>query len=89
MNSKSGLRVIIEDFFEDSLASSSLTKKMLQSISLIANETKKIADALITINDRLNQHEQVILKLVNMQVEKKDKQADYTLKPKEGPSKPN
>ena len=49
---------------------------------------KKIADVLLTLNDKINYHEQLILKLINIQIENKDK-LDYDIKSKNDISKPN
>jgi len=80
---------MLEKMFEKMLESSSYTDKLAQSISLVALESKKIAETLIFINDRLNAHEKVILHLVESQ--KKSKEAsDFSLKSiKQEPSKPN
>jgi len=88
MTSKRGLKDIINELFESSLISSKFIQKIVQNITIVANESKKIADVLLTLNDKINYHEQLILKLINMQIENKDK-LDYDIKSKNDISKPN
>ena len=88
MTSKRGLKDIINELFESSLTSSKFIQKIVQNITIVANESKKIADVLLTLNDKINYHEQLILKLINIQIENKDK-LDYNIKSKNDISKPN
>ena len=88
MTSKRGLKDIINELFESSLTSSKFIQKIVQNITIVANESKKIADVLLTLNDKINYHEQLILKLINIQIENKDK-LDYDIKSKNDISKPN
>lgn len=90
MTTKNNLKSIIEKFFEESLVSSEYMTKLIKTITTFALEVQNIVNAVTIINDRLNQHEQLLLNLVNLQKEKKDV-VDYSLKPtqKTKPSKPN
>lgn len=91
MNVPGPFKAIAEKLFEESLASSKYMKKILDNVILVATETKKIADALLKMNQRLDQHEDAILKIIELQQQKN--QTDVTeqvfIKNKEGPSKPN
>ena len=95
--SKSSLKTLIEGFIEDAIISSSFIDKVITNITLIALESKKIAEAILTLNDRLTVHEDLILKLAQTQYNNakdvKDKEvASLTtviIAPKQKPPKPN
>jgi len=63
---KSGLKNIIDNFFENSLAASKYMKTMIHNISLVATETKKLADIILRMNDRLDRHEIAIADLYDL-----------------------
>jgi|APGre2960657404_1045060.scaffolds.fasta_scaffold323677_2 hypothetical protein len=80
--------------FEDSLSSSEFMKKIIDNVTTVAAETKKIADLMLKMNERLNQHERVILTLLDLHNERerkeKEKNADHAnVKLKEKQEKPN
>ena len=95
--SKSSLKMLIQGFIEDTIVSSSFINKIIMNITLVALESKKIADAILTLNDRLNIHEDLILKLAQTQYsnvkDAKDKETTslttVIVVPKQKPSKPN
>lgn len=83
-------KTIAKNMFEESLASSKYIKKILDNMILVANETKKIADALIKMNERLNQHEEAILKIIELQQKNQIDDVEHLFsKSKQEPSKPN
>lgn len=71
MSVKSGFKTIIEKFLEDSIESSSFLKKISNNVSLLSEDLKKLSEVLITLNYRLDAHEQIIIKLLESQKEKK------------------
>ena len=91
MTSKNSFKTLLEKVFDESLESSKFMNKIINNVTLMATETKKIAELLMRMNDRINQHEKIILMLLDAQNEKdkKEKIVDYVMKPKEGSSKPN
>lgn len=94
MTSNGGFKSFLGKVFEDSLSSSKFMKKIIDSVATIAAETKKIADLMLKMNERLNQHERVILTLLDLHNERerkeKEKNADYAnVKSKEKQEKPN
>jgi hypothetical protein len=88
MTSKSGFKAMAEKFIEDSLEVSPLLKKIAHSITLVATESKRLAELMLVINNRLNTHEEIILRLVEAQKEKKE-QMDYKIQTRREPTKPN
>ena len=91
MTQKSTFKSFLEKAFDESLESSTFMQKVVDSITIVANETKKVAELMLRINDRLNQHEKIILMLLDVQNEKQKKEqyVDHVSKSKEGSSKPN
>ena len=89
MNSKSVFRVMFDKFLEESLEDSSFAKKIISSTTLVALEMKKIAELALALNERINQHELILLKVLEFQKEKKDSGLDFSIKSKSGSSKPN
>lgn len=89
MSSKSGLKMMAEKVFEEALKSSGYFKKLVHNMSVIAGETKNVVEMILHVNDRLNYHEQIILKLIDAQKEKQDMLDFATKNNKEEPSKPN
>jgi hypothetical protein len=63
---KSGFKVLVDGFFENSLAASNYMKTIVQNLTLVALETKKLADALLRMNDRLDRHEILIADLYDL-----------------------
>jgi|688.fasta_scaffold737060_3 hypothetical protein len=90
MNPKSYFKFTIEKLLEDSLISSEYMKKIFNNITIIAVETKKMAETVMKMNDRLNQHEEIILQLANQinQTKEKNDSLSYVKSNRE-PSKPN
>lgn len=81
---------MMEGFIEKSIASSPHFRKLVDSMTILALESKKVAEAILVLNNRLNDHEQLILKLVELQRNKPKDSLDIDLlKNKEKPSKPN
>lgn len=86
---KSPFKTMIEGFIEESIATSIHVNKIVSSITLVALETKKLAESLLVLNDRLNTHEELILKLAKAQRKDSSESIDTMLKEKPKPSKPN
>lgn len=81
---------MMEGFIEKSIASSPHFRKLVDSMTILALESKKVAEAILVLNNRINEHEQLILKLVELQRAKPKDSLDIDLlKTKEKPSKPN
>jgi len=90
MSEKSAFKSMMEGFIEKSIASSPHFRKLVDSMTILALESKKIAEAILVLNNRINEHEQLILKLIESQSNKpKDSLNIDLLKTKEKPSKPN
>jgi hypothetical protein len=90
MSEKSAFKSMMEGFIEKSIASSPHFRKLVDSMTILALESKKVAEAILVLNNRLNEHEQLILKLVELQRAKPKDSLDIDLlKTKEKPSKPN
>jgi hypothetical protein len=67
MNSKNTLKSMIENFIERSMETSQYIKKLAASVTIIAVESKKLAEVIFTLNQRVNDHEELLLKLIEMQ----------------------
>jgi len=89
MKSKSVFNAMIEKYFEEMVQSSEHIKKIVHNISIIANESKKIAEFVLIINQKLNSHEELLLRLIEEKKEKKDSFSDYATKSKNDSNKPN
>jgi len=91
MSEKNGFKGVIESFIEKSIESSSYLNKVIDNISIIANETKKVAEAILILNNRINEHEHLILTILELQkIKQKDSFEIDILKSKDKkPSKPN
>jgi hypothetical protein len=63
MSQKNSFKTMIENFIEDAIVSSSHIHKLISSVTLIAQESKRITELILVLNDRLNTHEELILKL--------------------------
>lgn len=90
----SSLKSFVGKMFEESLQASEFMSKIIDNVGKMAVETKKMADLLLKVNERLNQHERVILTLLDLHNERerkeKEKNVDYTsVKSAEKPPKPN
>lgn len=87
---KPGIKGIIEGLLEDSISSSAVVLALVSNVKIIANESKRLAEFLMQLNDRIEQHEKIILQICDLQ-KSKDKPTsafDYPQKNKETP-KPN
>lgn len=92
MSSKNSLKTMAENFIEKSIESSPHINKLISGVTIMALETKKIAEAILTLSNRLDDHETIILKLMESQQRAASKDSldsfDVT-KQKEKSSKPN
>jgi hypothetical protein len=61
---------IIDEFAENIIASSQTTGSIIKNLQVIAKETKNLMDVVIKINERLNQHEQILMNIIEVQEEK-------------------
>lgn len=82
---------MVENFIEQSIETSQYIKKLTASVTLVAIESKKLAEVILTLNQRVNDHEELILKLIEMQRRPtKDRIDSIEVSPnKEKSSKPN
>jgi len=69
---KSGIKGMLDEVLENAVNSSSVVGLLLNSVKLLAIETKKVAEAVTNIHERLNKHEQAIQLLCELQKEKSD-----------------
>ena len=67
---KSGLKGLVDEYIEGALASSGVINVILKGMTIFATESKRIADYITALNDRLDQHEKIILALVEAQKDK-------------------
>lgn len=72
MKLKDSIKSMVDKMVEESLMASNYMKKLLNNITIIAVETKKLTDHVLTMNSRLNKHEEIILRLVNQSKESHD-----------------
>jgi hypothetical protein len=84
---KSGIKGILDEVLENAVNSSSVVGLLLNSVKILAVETKKVAEAVTNIHERLNKHEQAIQLLCEVQKEKSD-YTDFTNQ-KKSDAKPN
>lgn len=91
MSEKNGFKGWAESFIEKTIESSQHLKKIVDNITLIANETQKVAQAILALNNRINEHEQLILRLVELQKIKPKDPLEIDILPQKNkkPSKPN
>lgn len=91
-NTVGGFKSLMEKLFDDSLEKSKFMNKVIDNITIIASEFTRLTEIMVTINNRINQHEQAISLLLNVHNEKnkQDNIAEFMPKGKnEPPSKPN
>ena len=91
MSEKSALKLMLEGFIEKSIAASPHFIRLIDAVTIIAVESKKMAEAVLILNNRMNVYELFILKLIEIQRSNKQKDSlDIDiLKTNEKPSKPN
>ena len=90
MISKTGLKAVVNSVIEESIQSSNHIKKLADCITAVATEARKLVELMTLINDRLNDHEAVILQLADLQKQKKDSlEFDVIKNIKSNQSKPN
>lgn len=61
---------IIDEFAESIISSSPTTGHIVKNLQLIAKETKNLMDLVLKMNERLNQHEQILLSIIEEKEEK-------------------
>ena len=88
---KSGLKGLVDEYIEGALASSDVINVILKGMTIVATESKKIADYITALNDRLDQHEKIILALVEAQKDKNKgvEAAAMNFNSSKAPQKPN
>lgn len=77
---KSGIKSLFENIVEEAISASSSISMLAQSIQVIAVESKKIAESVLLLSEKINQHETIIVEICNMlveQSEKNDKKQSY------------
>lgn len=86
----SSLKKMLKNFIEQSIETSTYVNKLMSNVTLIATESKKIADIIFLLNKRIDDHEILILKLLEHQHSASKNSVDVNiLKTKEKSSKPN
>jgi hypothetical protein len=89
---KISFKILIEKMFEESLGKSKLMNDLVGNVTVVASELARIAELLVSMNERIGKHEQAITVLLNIQNEKNKKEniVDFTINSKqEPPTKPN
>lgn len=86
---KSPLKTMVEGIIEEVILSSAHVNKIVTSLTLMALETKKLAETLLILNERLDTHEDMILKLAQTRHKDPADSIDTMMKVKQKPSKPN
>jgi len=86
---KSPLKLMIEGIIEEAIVASTHINKIVSGVTLMALETKKIAETILILNDRINTHEDLILRLAQAQRKDPGESIDTMTKVKQKPSKPN
>lgn len=84
---QNGLKVMLDSLFESSLINSSSFGNLVNNVRILALETKKLAEFIVTLKSRLDQHENLIMSLYDQKNEKTV--FEYTKTTKTGTSKPN
>jgi hypothetical protein len=83
---KNGLKLLFNVLIDKTITSSDIFNVLLENIVKLADESRKISDLAIEMNERLNNHEKVITELYKLH--KQTIIFDYAAKDKEN-SKPN
>lgn len=89
MTTKNTLKTVVENFIEQSIVSSSYIKKIIANITIMALESKKITETILLLNKRLDDHETIILKLLESNKASQKDSLVEILNSKEKNSKPN
>ncbi|MBM3194168.1 MAG: hypothetical protein FJZ60_00205 [Chlamydiae bacterium] len=77
---------MVDKLVEESLMASNYMRNLLNNITIVVVETKKLTELVITMNDRLNKQEEIILRLVNQNQSKtKSDHLEYSKQKKEPP----
>lgn len=84
---QNGLKGLFDTIFESSLISSSTFTTLVNNVRLVALETKKLAEIMLVLKDRLDKQE---ILLMSLHDQKNDSQVfEYTKSGKTRTSKPN
>lgn len=80
-----------KSFIEQAVESSEHIKKLIAGMTLIAIETKKVAELMLVLSKRLDEYEMIIFKIIEVQEASKKNSFDSSdlLKSKEKSSKSN
>ena len=91
MSTKNTLKTMAKSFIEQAVESSEHIKKLIAGMTLIAVETKKIAELMLVLSKRLDEYEMIIFKIIEVQEALKKNSFDSSdlLKSKEKSSKSN
>jgi len=86
MKLKGSIKSVVDKLVEESLMASNYMRNLLNNITIVVVETKKLTELVITMNDRLNKQEEIILRLVNQNQSKtKSDHLEYSKQKKEPP----
>jgi hypothetical protein len=83
---KNSLKLLLDVFVDKTISSSDIFNVLVENIVKLADESRKIADLAVQMNERLNKHEKAIADLYKLH--KQTIIFDYAAKDKES-SKPN
>lgn len=90
---KAGIKEIIEDVLEASISSSKVVSLLLVSVKTLAGETKKLAESMLALKERIELHEKAIASLCELcknDIDAVDKQQVFAYaKQTKDTSKPN
>jgi len=91
MSTKNTLKTMAKSFIEQAVESSEHIKKLIAGMTLIAIETKKVAELMLVLSKRLDEYEMIIFKIIEVQEASKKNSFDSSdlLKSKEKSSKSN
>jgi hypothetical protein len=91
MSTKNALKTMAKSFIEQAVESSEHIKKLIAGMTLIAIETKKVAELMLVLSKRLDEYEMIIFKIIEVQEASKKNSFDSSdlLKSKEKSSKSN
>jgi hypothetical protein len=74
----SGIKALFDSLVEKSVSSSDTTSKIFELIQTVASESKKIVENVLIMNERINQHEKIILELCKIVSENPEKKQNFS-----------
>jgi hypothetical protein len=91
---KTGIKHVVEDIIEGSIASSKIVGVIMGSVKTIAVETKKLAESFLLLKERLDAHEKLLTTLCDIYKHDMEQQQEVSsaymiTRPSKDTSKPN